>query len=64
MTRGFLRRFYQIGPQKVEFDVAAGKRIRNARALRANQNLLFKQSGCTISFEVPAVVDYEVIALT
>ncbi len=64
MTRGFLRRFYAIGPQKVEFDVAARKRIGNVRALRAEQNLQFKQSGRTLSFEVPSVMDYEVIALT
>jgi hypothetical protein len=64
MTRGFVRRFYAIGPQQVEFEVAAGKRISSVRALHAGRALAFKQSGRTVSFEVPSVVDYEVIALT
>jgi len=64
MTRGFLRRFYAIGPQKVEFDTAAKKKINNVRALRAGRDLPFKQSDGTVRFEVPTVVDYEVIALT
>jgi len=64
MTRGFLRRFYAIGSQKVEFDVAAKKQIKNVRALRAGRNLSFKQRGTTVQFEVPSVLDYEVIALT
>src|SRR5215813_1126132 len=64
MTRGFFRRFYAIGPQKVEFDVSANKRINNVRALRAGRNLTFKQSDGTVRFEIPSIVDYEVIALT
>ena len=64
MTRGFVRRFYAIGPQKVEFDVSAGKQISNVRALRAGRALPFKQSERTVRFEAPSVVDYEVIALT
>src|SRR5262249_47651802 len=35
MTRGFVRRFYAIGPQQVEFDVTAGRKISSVRALRA-----------------------------
>lgn len=64
MTRGFLRSFYTIGPQKVEFDVAARDKISSVRALRAGRGLPFKQSDRTVSFEIPSVVDYEVIALT
>jgi hypothetical protein len=64
MTRGFFRRFYAIGPQKVEFNVAGKKEIKNVRALRAGRNLSFKQSDRTAQFEVPSVLDYEVIALT
>jgi len=63
MTRGFVRRFYAIGPQQVEFDVAAGKRISSVGALRAGRGLTFKQSDRTVRFEVPSVLDYEVIAL-
>jgi hypothetical protein len=64
MTRGFVRRFYAIGPQQVEFDVAAGKKISGVRALRAGRSLSFKQSDRTVRFEIPSVTDYEVIALT
>lgn len=64
MTRGFLRRFYAIGPQKVEFDVAPGKRIAGVRALRAGRALPYRQDGRTVRFEAPSVVDYEVVALT
>jgi hypothetical protein len=64
MTRGFLRRFYAIGPQKVEFYTATKKKINRVRALRAGRDLAFKQSDRTVRFEVPTVVDYEVIALT
>jgi len=64
MTRGFLRRFYAIGPLKVEFTTAAKRKINSVRALRAGRDLSFKQSDGTVRFEVPAVDDYEVIALT
>ena len=64
MTRGFIRRFYSIGPQKVEFDVAAGKRITSVRTLRAARELKFEQQDRKVRFEVPSVVDYEVVALT
>jgi hypothetical protein len=64
MTRGFIRRFYPIGPQQVEFDIAPGKTTSEVRALRASRSLPFTQSDRTVSFEVPSVTDYEVIALT
>ena len=64
MTRGFVRRFYPIGPLQVNFDLEAEKKISEVRALRAGRALEFKQSGSTVVFEVPSVEDYEVIALT
>ena len=64
MTRGFVRRFYSIGPQKVEFEVGAGRKINNVRSLRAGHALPFKQIDRTVRFQVPSVTDYEVIALT
>ena len=64
MTRGFIRRFYPIGPQQVEFNIAPGKTISEVRALRAGWSLPFTQSDRAVSFEVPSVTDYEVIALT
>ncbi len=64
MTRGFIRRFYDIGPQQVAFTVAPDKKIASVRALRAGRDLSFKQTGRTVRFEIPSVVDYEVVALT
>jgi hypothetical protein len=64
MTRGFLRRFYPIGPQRAEFTVAAGRRIAAVRALRAGRDLPFTQASTRVLFDVPGVVDYEVVALT
>ena len=64
MTRGFVRKFYAIGPQKAEFRVAAGRRIKEVRALRAARAVPFTQDGDIVRFEVPGVTDYEVVALT
>jgi len=63
MTRGFVRRFYAVGPQRVEFDVDAGTKISRVLALRAGKELPFAQTDRRVSFEVPSVLDYEVIAL-
>ena len=64
MTRGFVRKFYPIGPQKAELRVANGRRIRDVRALRAGRAVSFTQEGEIVRFEVPGVIDYEVVALT
>jgi len=63
MTRGFIRRFYTIGPQKAEFTVERGRRITAVRALRAGRALRFTQDGDVVRFDVPSVTDYEVVAL-
>ncbi len=64
MTRGFLRRFYQIGPQGVTFDVASGRRIARVVALRSGETLRFHQSETEVRFTVPRIRDYEVVTLT
>ena len=64
MTRGFMHEFYRLGPQKVRFETAAGTKIAGVRALRAGLQLAFKQVGRTVEFEVPSVLDYEIVALT
>lgn len=64
MTRGFVRKFYAIGPQNAEFRVARGRRIRSVQALRTAGALPFTQDGDVVRFDVPAVTDYEVVALT
>jgi hypothetical protein len=64
MTHGFVRHSYPIGPQQVAFDVAPGRRISNVTLLRAERAVRFAQDGRTVRFEVPSIVDYEVVALT
>ncbi len=64
MTRGFVRRFYAIGPQNVEFLVPAGRKVSRVQALRAGRPLAFRQEGQTVKFEIPGIEDYEVVALS
>jgi hypothetical protein len=64
MTRGYFRRFYPIGAQRVYFDVEEGRKISSVRALRSARGLPFTQNGRTVHFAVPDVTDYEVVALT
>jgi hypothetical protein len=64
MTRGFIRKFYPIGPQHAEFRVPAGRRIAGVRALRAGRAVPFTQDGDLVRFDLPAIADYEVVALT
>ena len=60
--RGQLRRFYPIGAQQVEFRTS--RQIASVRALAAGTALQFHQEGDKVSFVIPIVRDYEVIALT
>lgn len=64
MTHGAIRRSYPVGPQQVRFRVGDGRRIASVRALRSATGLKFRQEAETISFEVPGIADYEVVALT
>jgi hypothetical protein len=60
--RGPFRRIYPLGAQQVEFRTE--RRIASVRALKAAASLPFHQQGENVSFVIPAVEDYEVIALT
>jgi hypothetical protein len=62
-THGVIRNSYPLGPQQVRFQVNEGHRIKAVRALRAATTLKFQQQGKTITFELPGIVDYEVVAL-
>ncbi len=64
LHRGWIREYYPIGPQKVTVQVAVGKRARQVELLRAERALSFRQSGRTVEFTVPQIVDYEVAAIT
>ena len=62
-TRGYIRQAYPLGPQKVRFQTD-GRQIKSARALRSGTSLTFQQQDGIVSFEIPAIGDYEVVALT
>jgi len=62
--RPFITQSYPTAPLRGRFEVPAGHRIGSVRALRALRDLPFRQSEGTVTFEVPSVVDYEVISLT
>ncbi len=64
LTHPFVSNFYPTGKQRVRFRVPDDRRIAAALALRSGQTLDFRQTGAMVAFEVPQVVDYEVIALT
>jgi hypothetical protein len=64
MTHPFISHCYPTGPLQVRFQVPAGHAIRSVRALRTSRELQFKQFEGEVRFEVPSVLDYEVIALT
>ena len=63
MMHGSIRETYALGPQQVHFRVHPGHKINSVRALRSGSTLKFQQLNTTVSFEVPGIVDYEVIAL-
>ena len=62
-THGAIRSIYALGSQHVRFQVDQARRIKTVRALRAATTLKFQQTGETISFDVPGIADYEVVAL-
>lgn len=64
LHRGWIRRHYPIGPQNVKMIVPDGRRISRVQLLRAERDLSFVQKNGQIEFTIPAVVDYEVAALT
>jgi len=64
LTWGLVERSYAIGPQRVRFEIAPDRTIRHVQALRSGRALPFHRDGAAVRFEVPSVVDYEVVALT
>ncbi len=64
MRRPFISQFYSTGPLQAQFLVPDGHKISAVRALRASRDLAFKQLEGAVKFEIPSVLDYEVIALT
>jgi hypothetical protein len=64
LTHPYVSDFYPTGPLKTRFEIPDGRKIAHVRALKSHRELGFKQTGGTVVFEVPGVMDYEVVALT
>jgi hypothetical protein len=63
MHRGWLRRHYRVGEQKVRMVLPAGRTVARVRLLRAEQSIPFSQDGSSVEFTVPGLADYEVAAV-
>jgi len=63
MHRGWLRKFYPIGAQKVTMTLPPGRRVTRVELLRAEKDIPFTQRAAAIEFTIPGVLDYEVAAL-
>jgi len=63
MLRGWVRKFYPVGPQKVSLRVPEETGIKAVKLLRAEVEIPFLRVNGRIEFEIPEIVDYEVAAL-
>jgi hypothetical protein len=63
MHRGWLRRHYPIGEQKVRMAIPPDRRVARVELLRAERDIPFRQDGGTVEFTIPRIADYEVAAL-
>ena len=63
MHKGWIRRFYPIGEQRVRMTLPQGKRVIRVELLRAEREIQFKQDGATIEFVIPGISDYEIAGL-
>jgi Hypothetical glycosyl hydrolase 6/Beta-galactosidase trimerisation domain len=61
MLRGWVRESFPVGPLRIDL---ASLPVSKARALRAGRDLALSHGEGRMRFEIPSVVDYEVIALT
>lgn len=64
MTHGAIRHTYALGAQHVRFRVGKDRVVKNVRALRSAATLKFQQQAETVSFDLPNLADYEVVALS
>jgi hypothetical protein len=63
MHRGWLRRHYPIGEQKVRMTLSPGRSVVRVELLRSERLIPFRQDGTSVEFTIPSVTDYEVAAL-
>ena len=64
MHRGWLRKTYPIGPQKVRLQIPHGSHVKRVELLRAGGDSHYQIAGDAIVFTIPRVDDYEVAAIT
>jgi hypothetical protein len=50
-------------PQHVELELPPGKRVTKAQTLVNEGSLVVQQNGNIVSFTIPSVLDYEVVAM-
>jgi len=63
LHRGWVRKYYPIGDQKVRMELPAGRTVTRVELLRAEREIPFRQTAGIVEFTIPQVVDYEVAAL-
>ncbi len=63
MHKGWLRRHYPVGEQKVRMILPSGRSVVRVELLRSERVIAFRQDGNTVEFTIPRVDDYEVAAL-
>jgi hypothetical protein len=63
MHRGWIRKFYPIGGQKVKMSLPPGRHVTRVELLRAEKDIPFTGGAGTVEFTIPSVLDYEVAAL-
>ena len=64
MTHPYISQFYPTGPLHVRFQIPNGRKIASVRALRADRDVAFRQMEAAVAFDIPSVLDYEVMAIT
>jgi Hypothetical glycosyl hydrolase 6/Beta-galactosidase trimerisation domain len=62
--RAYVSGFHAVGPLQARFEIPTGRTVQSVRALRENRELAFQRKADAVHFEIPTVVDYEVVALT
>jgi hypothetical protein len=62
--RGWVREFYPIGEQTVQFRLPARRRVTRIELLRAERDIPFHAAGDSVEFTIPSIESYEVAALS
>ena len=61
--RGWLRKTYPIGEQKVRLQLPEGAKVARVELLRAGKDIAFRPASQSIEFVIPRIDDYEVAAI-